>query len=174
MTGKKVSPDDQIFKSLVEFEEIVGRQSLTATFYEMIPFASHLPSQFNRDIKRAVEIGETLLFPVFQAHLETFQPNVIRDLTDSCISVFKKEKSKHDGKDVGSVETVPGLMIDFISAGSELTLSSLLWFMLYMVVHKMSKKKSIRIFIRSLEKIVIPSGMIYRTCRTFKPHFAKF
>ena len=136
MTGRKVSPDDQTVKALVEFGEILGRQALKATFYQMIPFASHLPSQFSRDIKRTVEIRETILLPEFKAHLETYQSNVIRDLTDSFISAFKKEKPKQDGKDVGSVGVVPGLMIDFVSAGSESTSSSLAWFILYMVVHK--------------------------------------
>ena len=143
VTAKKVSPDDPIIKSLIEFSDLLGKQSLNGTLYQMIPFGSYMPSQFNRDIKRAVEIRETITPPEYKAHLETYQPNVIRDLTDSFISEMKKElaKPKNDGKDVGSLEVVPGLMMDVFLAGAETTSSALGWFFLYMVLHKDVQEK---------------------------------
>ena len=72
---------------------------MKGAFYQMVPFASHLPSQFSRDIKRAVQIRDTIFPPEFRAHLESYQPNMIRDLTDSLISAFKKEILKENGND---------------------------------------------------------------------------
>ena len=141
LTTKKLCTGDPIVKSLIELDQLVGKQALKGTLYQMIPFASHLPSQFNRDIKRAVEIKDTIFPPEFKAHLDTYQPNVIRDLTDSFISALKRELPKHDGKDVGSLEAVPGLMTDVFAAGLETTSSTLTWFILYMVLHKDVQEK---------------------------------
>ena len=136
VTTKKVSTNHPIVKCLLEFNELSAKQALKGTLYQMIPFVSYLPSQFNRDVKRAIEIRESILPSEFKAHIETFQPNLIRDLTDSFISALKKEITKEDGKEVASLEAVPGLMIDVFVAGAETTSSSLAWFILYMVLHK--------------------------------------
>ena len=129
LTKKKVSTDDPMVKSLVEFGEILGRQALKASLYQMFPFASRLPGQFSRDIKRAVEIRETILPQEFKAHPETYQPNVIHDLTNG---FNPSEIPKQDS----SLGIVPELMIDFVYAASESTSSSLAWFLLYMGRHK--------------------------------------
>jgi hypothetical protein len=91
MTTKTVSVNDPVVKSIIEFGQLAGRQAVKGAFYQMISFASHLRSQFSRDIKRAVQIRDTIFPPEFTAHLESYQPNMIRDLTDSLISAFKKE-----------------------------------------------------------------------------------
>jgi cytochrome P450 len=141
MTTKTVSVNDPVVNSITEFGEIVGRQALNGTIYQMIPFVSHLPSQFSRDIKRAVQIRETIIPPEFRAHLQSYQPDVIRDLTDSLISAFKKEIVKENGQDVGSLEDIPAIMMDIFQAGSGTTSSALTWFILYMVLHKKVQEK---------------------------------
>jgi cytochrome P450 len=66
---------------------------------------------------------------------------VIRDLTDSLISAFKKEIIKENSKDVGSLEDIPALMTDMFVAGAGTTSSVLAWFILYMVLHKNVQEK---------------------------------
>jgi predicted protein tyrosine phosphatase len=141
MTTKKVSLNDSVVKCIIEFGELVGKQALKGTFYQMIPFASHLPSQFSRDIKRAVQIRGTIFLPEFRAHLHTYQPNVIRDMTDSLINAFKKEILKENGDDVGSLEDIPALMSDMFAAAAATTSSALAWFFLYMVLHRNVQEK---------------------------------
>ena len=141
MTTTELSLSDPVVKLLTEFAELVAKQALKGAFYKIIPFGSYLPSQFNRDIKRAVEIRNTLLPPEFKAHLETYQPNVIRDLTDGLIGAFKKELQKQNGKDVGSLDDIPVLMIDVFFAGAETTSSTLAWFLLYMALYKDVQEK---------------------------------
>jgi hypothetical protein len=146
-------------------------------FYQMIPFASHLPSQFSRDIKRAVQIRDTIFPPEFRAHLESYQPNMIRDLTDSLISAFKKEILKENGNDdVGSLQDIPALMSGMFEAAAATTSLALTWFILYSTwcYIKMCKKKFRRSLISSWEKIACQSWMMQRTCRTYKLHCAKF
>ena len=173
MTTNEVAINDSAVKSITEFGRLVGSTALKSTFYQMIPFGSYLPSQFNRDIKRAIEIRETILPPEFRAHLETYQPNVIRDLTDSFISAFKKEITKQNDKDVGSLEDIQALMLDVFQAGQKQHLRHLLGSSCTWYCIKMSRKKFTKNLISSWEKIVILSWKMQRTCRTLKLHFAK-
>jgi cytochrome P450 family 2 subfamily U polypeptide 1 len=62
-------------------------------------------------------------------------PGVIRDITDSLISAYEKEIAKETSKDIGSIEDIPGIMLDIILAGMETTSSSMSWFMLYMILN---------------------------------------
>ena len=132
LTTKKVSLNDRIVKCLLELGDLLASVGLVGSIYQIIPLASYLPSQFNRNIKRAIQIRKTIILPEFRAHLETYQPNVIRDLTDSFISAFENEISKQKGEDVGSLEDIAGLMVDAFVAGSETTSSAFGWFLLYM------------------------------------------
>ena len=136
MTTKELSSNDRIVKCLVEIGEIFANIALLGSIYQIIPLASYLPSQFNRNVKRAIEIRKTIILPEFKAHLATYQPNVIHDLTDSFISAFENEIPNQKGEDVGSLEDIPGLMLDVFVAGSETTSSAFGWFLLYMVQHK--------------------------------------
>jgi cytochrome P450 len=62
---------------------------------------------------------------------------MIRDLTDSLISAFKKEILKENGNDdVGSLQDIPALMSDMFEAAAATTSSALTWFILYMVLHR--------------------------------------
>ena len=141
ITSEKVSLDDPVVKLLLEFGEIVVKQTLEGSFYQFIPFHSYLPIQFNRDIMRAKEI-KSMLFPqVFQSHLETYNPGVTRDLTDSFIIAYKKEIAKETGKDIGSIQDVPALMLDVAVAGSDTTSSTIAWFIMYMVLYPEIQEK---------------------------------
>ena len=51
MTTKTVSVNDPVVKSIIEFGHLAGRQAVKGAFYQMIPFALHLPNQFSRDMR---------------------------------------------------------------------------------------------------------------------------
>ena len=134
LTSQEVSLDYPIIKLLLEYGDIASKQNFaTSWIYQKIPFHSYLPTEFNRKIKRAADIRSTLFPPSFQSHMETYTPGVIRDMTDSFISAYKKEMAKETGKNIGSINDIPALMLDVTFAGSNTTSSSMAWFMLYMV-----------------------------------------
>ncbi len=90
LTSQKVSFDHPVLKLLPEHGEICAQTNfLDSYFYQRIPFHSYLPTQFNRNIERATYIKSTLFHPLFQSHMETYTPGVIRDMTDSFISAYK-------------------------------------------------------------------------------------
>ena len=108
LTSQKVSLDEPVLKLLLEF----AKQRLERSFiYQKIPFHSYLPMEHNRNIKRAKDIQHLIFSPVFQNHLKTYTPGVIRDMTDSFISAYKKEMAKETSKDIGSIDDIPDLML---------------------------------------------------------------
>ena len=136
LTSQKVSFDDPVLKLLLEYGEICAQTNFVhAYFYQKIPFHSYLPTEFNRNIKRATYIKSTIYHPLFQSHMETYTPGVIRDMTDSFINAYKKEMAKETSKDIGSINDIPDLMVDVSIAGSDTTSSSMAWFILYMVLY---------------------------------------
>lgn len=135
ITSKKISFDDPTIKSLFEFRDILVKQSWQSSLYELVPFQSYLPTEFNRNIKQAQNIKEMIFPPEFKAHLNSYIPCVIRDMTDSFISAYEKEIAKESGKDIGSINDIPGLMLDVALAGSDTTSATVTWFILYMVLY---------------------------------------
>ena len=141
VTSKKLSLHDPTREHLREFGNIVSKQALQSSLYQLIPFLTYLPTQFTRDIKRALKLKNNLFPPVFRAHVETYTPGVIRDLTDSFICAYEKEIAKETGKDIGSIEDIPNIMVDVTFLGSDTTSTSLAWFILYVLLHDEVQKK---------------------------------
>ena len=120
---------DPKIELLLEFTALVGKQMVAGPIVHKIPFHSYLPFEVNRNIKRAKEITSSMIPPVLQSNLETYTPGVIRDMTDSFISAYKKKIAKETTKDIGTINDIEGLMLDVIFAGSDTTSSSLAWFL---------------------------------------------
>ncbi|CAB4017596.1 steroid 17-alpha-hydroxylase 17,20 lyase-like [Paramuricea clavata] len=135
LTAKKIALDDPIVKESNEFNAIFSRQALLSTMYQLFPFLCYLPTQLTREIKRAVQIRETIFPMEYRAHQESYIPGTIRDLTDSFISAYEKELAKETRKDIGSKDSIPGLMLNVIYVGSSTTSTWLTWFFLYMVLY---------------------------------------
>ena len=141
ITSNQVGMDDPIVKMLIEINVMIAKQALHSTIYQLFPFLKYLPTQLSRDIKRAEQIRNTLFPPEYDAHRKTYTPGIVRDLTDSFISAYEKELAKENGKDVASMEDIPGLMLDVAFAGSETTATSLNWLLLYVVLHSDVQRK---------------------------------
>jgi cytochrome P450 len=135
LTSSEVSLNDQVIKDIIELGDIMGQTALFATLYQLLPMLVYLPTRFSRRLKRAQQLKKRICPPEFKAHKETFMPGVIRDITDSLISAYEKEIAKETSKDIGSIEDIPGIMLDIILAGMETTSSSMSWFMLYMILN---------------------------------------
>ena len=142
LTSQEISFDDPIINHLLQFSEIVARQNVSESYlHQKIPFNSYLPTKFNRKIKRAKYIKTAIYPPVFKSHMETYTPGVIRDMTDSFISAYKKEMAKETGKDIGFIDDIQDLMADVVFAGSDTTSSTIAWFILHMVVYPNVQEK---------------------------------
>ena len=141
LTSEKTTFEDKKIKLLLELGVLIAKQSVLGPIFYMIPFHSYFPTEVNRNIKRAKDIISSTILPVFQSHMETYTPGVIRDMTDSFISAYHKEIAKDNDKDIGSTDDIQSLMIDVIIAASDTTSSSLAWFLFCMVSFPEIQKK---------------------------------
>ena len=66
---------------------------------------------------------------------------VIHDMTDSFINAYKKEMAKETGKDIGSIDDIQNLMVGVVAAGSDSTSSTIVWFILHMVLYPKVQEK---------------------------------
>ena len=142
LTSQQISFEDPTINLILECNEIVAKQSSTERYiYQQIPLNSYLPTKFNQNIKRAKYIKTTIYPPVFKSHMETYTPGVIRDMTDSFISAYKKEMAKETAKDIGSMDGIQNLMLDFVFGGSDSASSTMAWFLLHMVLYPKVQEK---------------------------------
>ncbi|XP_028408261.1 cytochrome P450 2E1-like [Dendronephthya gigantea] len=122
--------------------DFAGRSSessypLELIFEKDVGFSDYSPGYlFRKKIERAKEIKKLLFLPEFFAHRETYTPGVTRDLTDSFIAAYEKEIAKETGKDIGSIEDIPNLMLDFASGGFDTTAATICWFLLHVVLRQ--------------------------------------
>ena len=156
LTSEKATFEEPTIKLLFELNGLLAKQIFNRSFLQKMPFNSYLPTEFNRNARRTADIKSSTILPVFQSHLETYTPGVIRDMTDSFISAYKKEIAKETGKDVGTIDDIQGLMADVIFAGADTTSSGLAWFLLCMVSYPEIQKKIHGELDRTLDKDDLP------------------
>ncbi|XP_028405395.1 cytochrome P450 2D6-like [Dendronephthya gigantea] len=136
LTSKKLSVDDQTMYHLFnELQLIIVNQTRERSIYLLLPFLKYV-SNFNRKIERAKQLRRQLLLPEYFAHRETYTPGVTRDVTDSFIAAYEKEIAKETGKDIGSMEDIPNLMLDFVVAGIDTSATTICWFLLHLVLRQ--------------------------------------
>ena len=136
ITSKKITLDDPTLSLLKEIQVIIRNQPLERSIYLLIPFLGYITNNFNRKIERAKDIKKQLFSHEFSAHRETYNPGVIRDLTDSFISAYEKEIANGIDKDIGSIEDIPDLMLDVAVAATDTVSTTISWFILYNVLHQ--------------------------------------
>ena len=135
LTSKKITLDDPTINLFNEIQGIITNQSRERSIYVLIPFLGYI-TNYNRKIERAKDIKKQLFPHEFSAHRETYTPGVIRDLTDSFISAYENEIANGTGKDIGSIEDVPDLMLDVVLTAIDTVSTTISWFILYNVLHQ--------------------------------------
>ena len=136
LTSKKITLDDPTISLVKEIQGIIRNQPVERSIYLLIPFLGYITNNFNRKIERAKDIKKQLFSHEFSAHRETYNPGVIRDLTDSFISAYEKEIANGIDKDIGSIEDIPDLMLDVAVGAIDTVPATISWFILYNVLHQ--------------------------------------
>ena len=141
ISSKKCFLHYSTVKSVLEFNVKIGNLCAQGTLYQLISWLSYLPTTFNHKLEEVITTRDEVFAPELQAHRETYASGVIRDLTDSFLSAYEKEKSKKTGKDVGSIEDIQFLMLDVQAAASDTSSSTRAWFILYTLLNQDVERK---------------------------------
>ena len=141
ITSKKYPLDHPTMKTLDELITEIRVIEARATLYQLIPWLSYLPTTFNRKLKDIVKTREKVLVPELQAHSNTYSSSVTRDLIDSFIGAYEKERAKETGINVGSIEDIQFLMLEILDGASDTSSSITTWFILYMLLNQDVQRK---------------------------------
>jgi cytochrome P450 len=141
LSSKNEPVNGRTITSLREYLDIATELALQSPLFHLFPFLRFFPTKFSRNIKRAQEITRAFIIPEFRAHQKTYTPDIVRDLTDAFISAYEKEIAKDTGKDIGTSEDIPSLMMDVLFGGADTTSTSLTWFILYVALHEDVQRK---------------------------------
>ena len=141
ISSKKYPLDHPTVKTLHKLITEIGVLVARATLYQLIPWLSYLPTTFNRKLKDIVKTREKVLVPELQAHSNTYSSSVTRDLIDSFIGAYEKERAKETGINVGSIEDIQFLMLEILDGASDTSSSITTWFILYMLLNQDVQRK---------------------------------
>ena len=132
--GARYKVDDPEFLDLVRHGSLIAEGLNNASAVALIPWLRYFPSEGIEKLKQGVAIRDAILSKKLREHRDTFDPNNIRDLTDTLISELSKETDA-DGntKKLLSDMHMELILADLLVAGPESTTTTLTWGIAYLV-----------------------------------------
>ncbi|XP_065649370.1 steroid 17-alpha-hydroxylase/17,20 lyase-like [Hydra vulgaris] len=131
--GERYQYSDPAFiEILTTINNIVAGLSNT-TAVDFLPGLRYLQFSEIKKLKSSLVIYFRLLHDQLKKHKETFDENNIRDFTDSIIKFSKDETMENKFEEELTDEHLEHVIGDMFIAGSETTLTSLLWLIIYMI-----------------------------------------
>lgn len=140
--GESYEIDDPEFLMIVNYNKIMFRLLAAVNVLNMFPFLRHFPIKDSIDLERVRIDRDNLLESKLHHHQATYKDGVIRDLTDALIKALQEEQLVNsEVKCVASEDYIIMTMADAFSGGLETTMTSIRWFIAYMVRFPDAQKK---------------------------------
>lgn len=132
--GYSFEYDDPEFLNVVLFNEQIALSFGVMNILEIMPFLIHFPIEASRILKESKKNRDRFLEKEFDRHKETFNADVIRDVTDAAIKALE-DAEQEDSKNRHLLTRDHVLMSlgDMFSAGNETTVTSLRWLFAHLV-----------------------------------------
>ncbi|XP_028416190.1 steroid 17-alpha-hydroxylase/17,20 lyase-like [Dendronephthya gigantea] len=141
LVSERCEPGDPIFKTLREFVDNVLYVSHQWTNIDFLPFYEYLPFDISRRFRQTKQVRDEYFGKLLKEHRETYQSGEVRDIADALLAAYEKEEVEGKGKDIGTIDDITTIMMDFFIASSDTTTATLSWFILYMVLHEKVQKR---------------------------------
>ena len=126
-----------IYELITDIKVLFRRTSL----HRLIPWLPYLSMTLNRKLEDVVKTREKVFVPELQAHWNTYSSSVTRDLIDSFIGVYEKERAKETSIKVGSIEDIQFLMLEILDGASHTSSSITTWLILYVLLNQDIQRK---------------------------------
>ena len=118
MFNQKYTPEDQEFRDVLKFSQLILEGLGNGDPVAFMPWLRFFPSKSLTMIKEGINIKDPYFRKKVIEHRETFDPAHIRDFTDSLIKVSKDENIWKDmKKQVVQDDELELLLIDMLIAG---------------------------------------------------------
>ena len=101
----------------------------------------YFPKQFTRTLADVLRMREELFHTELDEHLRTYDEATNRDIIDSLISSYRAEEEKGSNREIGSIEDIKFLLLDIVVAGADTSITTVSWFVLYMVSYEEIQRK---------------------------------
>lgn len=140
--GSRYDINDSEFRDVLTYIKLVVQGFDNAAIVSFLPWLRFFPNKGLSMLKEGLRMREVILHKKLKEHKDTFNPNNIRDFTDSLLNEFSKEASE-DNKirkyltDVNFEQIVS----DMFLSGAETTSTTILWCMALLVRYPEVQKK---------------------------------
>lgn len=136
LLSKRYDLHDPMVEKLFDFNEKLLKVSRQGSYYQFLPFMKYLPTEFMKEYREIIKFREEFFTSHFNYHRGTYNPSVVRDITDALIAAYETEKERDRGKDFGKIEDIKFLMMDILLATTDTTSSIVTWLILFMVLNE--------------------------------------
>ncbi|XP_065649369.1 LOW QUALITY PROTEIN: steroid 17-alpha-hydroxylase/17,20 lyase isoform X2 [Hydra vulgaris] len=131
--GERYQYSDPAFIEILTIINNIAAGLSNTTAVDFLPGLRYLQFSEIKKLKSSLVIYFRLLNDQLKKHKETFDENNIRDFTDSIIKFSKDETMENKFEEELTDEHLEHVIGDMFVAGSEITLTSLLWLIIYMI-----------------------------------------
>ena len=125
--GKRYSEEDGEFQYILSSIKMIANFDLTHPV-NYLPILRLLPNSSLANLKRGIEMRDSVLAKVLKEHKETFDPENLRDFTDFILSELKKQELEDKtAQNLVDDVNLQQILSDLFMAGIETTTTSLTW-----------------------------------------------
>lgn len=132
--GRRYEMDDEDFHNTMEMSRcgFIALNHGDPTIF--LPWLRYFPLECIRNAKKSLFLKNQLMNKKIQEHERTFDPDNIRDYTDSLLDILYKKQEWHKyGIENMNYIHVENILIDILVAGYHTTLGTLRWAILYLI-----------------------------------------
>ena len=133
--SKTYNSSDPEFQQILNYTSLVVQGLQPDQLISVVPWLRHfIETQSFRNLKLGVKIRNSLTTKFFNEHIKNFDPERIRDLTDSLLH-WSQNKAiwKNVGFEEVTQEQLEPIVHAIFTAGIETALSTLRWFFIYIL-----------------------------------------
>ena len=94
-----------------------------------------------KTLEEVLNMRDDFFGPQLNEHCDTYEPGVVRDISDALLAEYSQAKAKKQDKTMGNTDDIKYILMNIFVAASDTSASVLTWFMLYMVVYKNVQRK---------------------------------
>ncbi|KAK7114389.1 hypothetical protein V1264_000453 [Littorina saxatilis] len=148
--GKRYQRDDPDFLKLVELNDTFMAYAAAGNPVDILPWTRPLLTRSLNKFVGILEIMNKFCAKKQQEHLDTYTPDVMRDVTDILIRTVQ-ETPEEEKEEAGLTdEHILTTVQELIGAGFDTISSTLQWSVLYLMTHKLVQERAHR----EIERVV--------------------
>ncbi|XP_047136965.1 steroid 17-alpha-hydroxylase/17,20 lyase isoform X1 [Hydra vulgaris] len=131
--GTQYEENDKELEKVISFKQLILDGVADTFAISFLPWLRFFPSNGLKKVRKGVLIRDKLLRFQLKKHRETYNPVQIRDYTDYVLKYSKEFETSRNIDEQLSEDNMEMMLQDIFISGSETTISTLLWFAVYLV-----------------------------------------